>query len=137
MNDDNFESLKEMLASIDTSSLSSKEDTITINIEDYVVSDDWSIDSSNYSFTPPLTSITIGDNFSMGANNSLEVDGNIVCKDKNGNTIDVGDTLSAIQQRLAILTPDPAKLDKWEALREAYEHYKSLEALIGEENDGD
>ena len=44
---------------------------------------------------------------------------------------DVEQRLTAIEQRLAILVPDLAKLEKWEALREAYEHYKSLEALIG------
>ena len=42
-------------------------------------------------------------------------------------------TLEGIEQRLAILTPDPAKLEKYAALREAYEHYKMLEALIGDE----
>ena len=39
--------------------------------------------------------------------------------------------LSAIEERLFILQPDPAKLEKWEALKEAYNHYKSLEELIG------
>lgn len=43
----------------------------------------------------------------------------------------IEERLSAIEDRLAILKPDPEKLEKWEALREAYEHYKSLEALIG------
>jgi hypothetical protein len=130
MNDeDNFESLKEMLEQFSTDFPPVDENTITINIDDYNTSDqNWIFDASN---------ITIGDSFSMNSNNSLEVDGNITCKDKDGNVIDVGDTLSAIKDRLAILQPDPAKLDKWEALREAYEHYKSLEALIGEENDGD
>ena len=42
-------------------------------------------------------------------------------------------TLEAIEQRLSILTPDPAKLEKYAALREAYEHYKMLEGLIGDE----
>lgn len=42
-------------------------------------------------------------------------------------------TLEAIEQRLAILSPDPAKLEKYAALREAYEHYKMLEGLIGDE----
>jgi len=42
-------------------------------------------------------------------------------------------TLEAIERRLAILSPDPAKLEKYAALREAYEHYKMLEGLIGDE----
>ena len=38
-----------------------------------------------------------------------------------------------IEDRLAILQPDPAKLEKHEALRKAYEHYKLMEKLIGED----
>lgn len=40
---------------------------------------------------------------------------------------------SKIEDRLAILQPDPAKLEKYEALRKAYEHYKLMEKLIVEE----
>jgi hypothetical protein len=38
-------------------------------------------------------------------------------------------TLEEINKRLAILVPDPAKLEHFEALRKAYDHYKVLEAL--------
>ncbi len=39
-----------------------------------------------------------------------------------------------IEDRLAILQdPDPAKLEKYAALKKAYEHYKTLERLIGED----
>lgn len=42
--------------------------------------------------------------------------------------------LESIEDRLAILQdPDPAKLEKYKALKKAYEHYKLLEKLIGEE----
>lgn len=41
----------------------------------------------------------------------------------------LGDMLTTIEKRLAILTPDPAKLEHFEALKKAYEHYKTLEAL--------
>jgi len=34
-----------------------------------------------------------------------------------------------MEQRLAILVPDPEKLEKFEALKKAYEHYKTMEAL--------
>ena len=43
------------------------------------------------------------------------------------------DMLDTINERLAILHPDPAKLEKYAALKEAYEHYKMLERLIGDE----
>jgi len=35
----------------------------------------------------------------------------------------------AIQDRLAILAPKPELLEKYEALKQAYDHYKMLEAL--------
>lgn len=55
---------------------------------------------------------------------SLELDG-----------VDVGETLSKIQERLSILVPDPKLLAKYEALREAYEHYKILEKLCMDSDD--
>jgi hypothetical protein len=45
----------------------------------------------------------------------------------------LGKLLESIENRLAILTPDPAKLEKYEALKKAYDNYKLLEKLIGEE----
>ena len=41
--------------------------------------------------------------------------------------------LEGIEQRLSILVPDPKKLERYEALRQAYEHYRTLEALCTEE----
>lgn len=37
--------------------------------------------------------------------------------------------LDGFEKRLAILIPDPAKLEQFEALKKAYEQYKMLEAL--------
>jgi hypothetical protein len=46
----------------------------------------------------------------------------------------LGKLLESIEDRLAILTePDPAKLEKFAALKKAYEHYKLMEKLIGDE----
>ena len=42
-------------------------------------------------------------------------------------------TLEAIQDRLAILQPDPKKLEKYEALKKAYDHYKLMEKLLKED----
>jgi len=39
------------------------------------------------------------------------------------------DILKSLQDRLAILVPDPEKLKEFEALKQAYDHYKILEAL--------
>lgn len=41
--------------------------------------------------------------------------------------------LEGIEQRLSILVPDPKKLEHYEALQQAYEHYRTLEALCNEE----
>lgn len=41
-------------------------------------------------------------------------------------------TLTAIQDRLCILEPDLKKLEKYEALRKAYTHYKLMEKLLTE-----
>jgi hypothetical protein len=38
-------------------------------------------------------------------------------------------TLNEINNRLAILVPDPEKLEHFEALKKAYDHYKMIEAL--------
>ena len=49
--------------------------------------------------------------------------------------VSVLDTLNKINERLSILVPDPKRLEKYEALRQAYEHYKTLEALCVEQDD--
>jgi hypothetical protein len=41
--------------------------------------------------------------------------------------------MSKMEQRLSILMPDPAKLEKFEALKRAYEHYKTMESLCFDE----
>ena len=45
-------------------------------------------------------------------------------------------TLDAINSRLAILQPKPELLAKYEALQQAYDHYKTLEALLHEDDSG-
>lgn len=37
--------------------------------------------------------------------------------------------MTKMEQRLSILVPDPERLEKFEALKKAYEHYKTMEAL--------
>jgi hypothetical protein len=44
--------------------------------------------------------------------------------------------LNGITDRLSILQPKPELLAKYENLRQAYEHYKTLEALLHEDNNG-
>ena len=42
---------------------------------------------------------------------------------------DLGEFMETISKRLAILVPDPDKLEHFEALKKAYDHYKMLEKL--------
>jgi hypothetical protein len=41
--------------------------------------------------------------------------------------------MEKIEERLLILQPDPKKLEKHAALKKAYDHYKLMEKLLGEE----
>lgn len=45
------------------------------------------------------------------------------------------DVLSKIEDRMAILTPDPKKLEKFAALKKAYDNYKLIEKLCQEEDE--
>jgi hypothetical protein len=60
--------------------------------------------------------------------------GNISANEVILDGIPLSKTLRDIQDRLAIITPDLEKLEKYSALKAAYEHYKMLEALIGDDN---
>ena len=52
------------------------------------------------------------------------------------NGVSLKGILDGITDRLSILQPKPELLAKYENLREAYEHYKTLEALLHEADDG-
>jgi hypothetical protein len=41
--------------------------------------------------------------------------------------------MTKMEERLAILVPDPAKLEQFAALKKAYEHYKLMESLCQEQ----
>lgn len=104
--------------------------------------------SSNITYTTTgAFNTAVGYNGSWGAgigpitttgisNNSLEVTGNANFKgDVTIDGVSVKDTLKKIQDRLAILVPDPKKLEQYEALQKAYRNYKMLEALCEEQDD--
>ena len=62
-----------------------------------------------------------GDGIDMAAGTDIKIDGRSL---KN--------FMDKMEERLAILVPDPAKLEKFEALKKAYEHYKLMEKLCQE-----
>jgi hypothetical protein len=45
----------------------------------------------------------------------------------------LSDWMSAVDRRLSILQPKPELLEKYEALQAAYDHYKTLESLLYEQ----
>lgn len=59
-----------------------------------------------------------------------DFDGDVKLKGKS-----LCDWMATMEKRLAILVPDPKKLEKFEALQKAYNHYKMLEALCEIEDD--
>ena len=58
---------------------------------------------------------------------NAEIDGSLTV-----DGVNIMEILNKISDRLAILVPDPDKLEKYAALKEAYDHYKTLEALCVE-----
>ena len=70
---------------------------------------------------PPTVNIT-GTGIDMAAGTDITVDG------KSLKTF-----MNKMEERLAILVPDPSKLEKFEALKKAYEHYKLMESLCQEQ----
>ncbi len=90
------------------------------------------LSNGTYSWTQPynLNSQTTGITqvqSSLKVNGDAEFAGSIKIQG-----MDIGEALAKINQRLAILIPDPKLLDKYTALQEAYDHYKTLEALCVE-----
>lgn len=70
-----------------------------------------------------------------GTSSAIKIQGDAeIAGDLKVKGVNISDVLAKIQDRLAILVPDPERLEKYEALRQAYEHYKILEALCVEEN---
>ena len=70
---------------------------------------------------PPTVNIT-GTGIDMAAGTDISIDG------KSLKTF-----MNKMEERLAILVPDPTKLEKFEALKKAYEHYKLMESLCQEQ----
>lgn len=94
-----------------TSSIDFGSDFYTINVSDTMPS---------YSYTnsfPEQTKIKIDGE-----------DADVVINGKSMKTF-----MEKMEERLAILQPDPAKLEKFEALRKAYENYKLIEKMVNED----
>lgn len=96
------------------------------------------LSSGQYIYTTNNTNTTVpwitttgssGSGGSLHVKGDAEFEGNIKIKGR-----DLGQLLRKIEDRLAIVSdPDPKKLEKFKALKKAYDHYKLMEKLIGEE----
>ena len=71
--------------------------------------------------TSPWVNITSG-GIDMAAGTDITVDGKSLKQ-----------FMNKLEERLAILVPDPKKLEQFEALKKAYEHYKLMEKLCQEQ----
>jgi hypothetical protein len=70
---------------------------------------------------PPTVNIT-GTGIDMAAGTDITVGGK-----------SLKEFMNKMEERLAILVPDPAKLEQFAALKKAYEHYKLMESLCQEQ----
>ena len=110
---------------IDTSNMySSNTITLPTTTSNYTIG---SASSSNYYTTgtsghntSPSVNITSG-GIDMAAGTDIKVDGK-----------SLKEFMNKMEERLAILVPDPAKLEQFAALKKAYEHYKLMEKLCQE-----
>ena len=89
----------------------------------------WTASGATYTLGPTWTNTTYANSAGIKVSGNAEIDGDLTVAG-----VSILSTLNKINQRLAILTPDPARLEKYEALKQAYEHYKTLEALCIEES---
>lgn len=133
-------------AAQETYTVGSGIDNITITGIDY--------SSLNTTITLPSTSYSIsgaqGSTYSTSSYNwsGISTSPPTVILDNNGIDVKEGgdikvkgrslsEFMTKMEQRMAILVPDPEKLEKFEALKKAYEHYKTMEALCFPEKEED
>ena len=113
-------------------------DTITIDASNMYSSNTITLPSSSYTtgssgqfyttgtggYTISNTSPTVNisnTGIDMAAGTDITVDGK-----------SLKEFMNKMEQRLAILVPDPKKLEQFAALKKAYEHYKLMESLCQE-----
>ena len=98
----------------------------SIDIDDQISSGTFTIDTSSISDTGDYS---YGN---WGSDISVPEEGDIKIGNRSLKTF-----MDTMEKRMAILQPDPAKLEKFEALQKAYEHYKHLERLCELDDEGE
>ena len=117
-------------------------DTITLDSSPYIGSitlPSTTITSGGYAYSTGTssTTYTINPTPYNWTSNNVNISSNGIDM-ASGTDIKIdGKSLKAfmdkMEERLAILVPNPDKLEKFEALKKAYEHYKLMEKLCQEE----
>lgn len=128
----NYSSTAGAVGSIDTISISdSNLHTITLP-DPSSYSMNWNTSSGSYITTGSSPNYTFS-NISTSYTPTVNIDSNgIDIKDGGDIKVDgksLKEFMTKMEQRLSILVPDPEKLEKFEALKKAYEHYKTMESL--------
>lgn len=82
----------------------------------------------NNGSTGVIPAWTMDNHAVITAKGKLKVEGSEADIEINGQSM--SDWMATVDQRLSILRPDPALLEKYQALQEAYQHYKTLERLV-------
>ncbi len=80
--------------------------------------------------TTAIYSVTTGSIVAYSYNSAIENSSLTVKGDISFNGVSLSALLENIHNRLNILVPDPKKLEKYQALKDAYEHYKLMENLL-------
>ena len=112
---------------IDTSTMNSmySSNTITLPSSSYTTGSNgqfYTTATSGYTISNTSPTVNISNTgIDMAAGTDITVDG------KSLKTF-----MNKMEERLAILVPDPAKLEQFAALKKAYEHYKLMESLCQE-----
>jgi hypothetical protein len=157
MSDNKFDELREALEKVEPDQFAEKTEENSFSIDDLEpVEFAWASTCASYSFN---NNVTIGGYQSTGAGSytintgvagsslwgstnittsaapSLNVTGEANFEgDIKWQGRSLGNMLEKIEDRLAIISePTPEKLEKFAALKKAYDHYKLMEKLIGEE----
>ena len=111
---------------IDTSNMySSNTITLPITTSNYTIGNASSSNyyaTGSYNINNTSSSVNISsDGIDMAAGTDIKVDGK-----------SLKEFMNKMEERLAILVPDPKKLEQFAALKKAYEHYKLMEQLCQE-----
>jgi len=108
-------------------------DDNTIDLSGIIFADVDTIDISNintnmyYTYSPDAVGT---DTFTITDSSIASLPDDLIINRPGKSPLKVAQTLESIMERLAILEPDFDKMYRYPALREAYDNYKTIEALL-------